>query len=149
MARLWQEYAKADARWGTADLNIVSLEILTVFLAGPGAMYICYLVAKVAKLAEKGGSAAAAKTRAQLLSRMWFIAAMVATGELYGGFMTFAPEWLSGSTQLATEDPVYLWLYLVFFNVLWVFVPLWVLREAWCEMTSWAEKAVAMEKKGN
>jgi hypothetical protein len=31
---------------------------------------------------------------------------------------------------LATEDPVYLWLYLFFFNTLWVFIPLWVLWEA-------------------
>lgn len=44
--------------------------------------------------------------------------------------MTFAPEWLTGSSQLATEDPVYLWLYLFFFNTLWVFVPGWVLLEA-------------------
>lgn len=29
-AYLWQEYAKADARWGWSDPNVVSLEILTV-----------------------------------------------------------------------------------------------------------------------
>jgi len=50
--------------------------------------------------------------------------------------MTFAPEWLSGSTQLAVEDPVYLWLYLVFFNVLWVFIPLWVLYVAYQEIST-------------
>jgi len=47
--------------------------------------------------------------------------------------MTFAPEWLSGNTNLQGDDPVYLWLYLVFFNVLWVFIPFWVLWEAWAE----------------
>ena len=49
--------------------------------------------------------------------------------------MTFAPEWLSGNTALATEDPVYLWLYLVFFNMLWVFIPFWVLFVAYTEVS--------------
>ena len=136
MARLWQEYAKADHRWGGADLTVISLELLTVGLAGPAAMYICYLVSKVA-------STTPSQTRAKLQAKLWFIATMLATGELYGGFMTFAPEWLSGNTQLAGDDPVYLWLYLVFFNVLWVFIPFWVLWEAWNELSSAFELANA------
>jgi hypothetical protein len=44
--------------------------------------------------------------------------------------MTFAPEWLTGSTGLETGNAVYLWFYLVFFNILWVWIPLWVLYEA-------------------
>ncbi len=32
---LWQEYAAADARWGTADPTLVSMEFLTVLVAGP------------------------------------------------------------------------------------------------------------------
>ena len=48
--------------------------------------------------------------------------------------MTFCPEWLSGNTNLAGDDPIFLWLYLVFFNVLWVFIPLWVLYVAWTEV---------------
>ena len=39
----------------------------------------------------------------------------------------------SGNTALAGEDPVYLWLYLVFFNILWVFIPLWVLYESFTQ----------------
>ena len=120
MARLWQEYAKADRRWGGADLTVISLEILTVGLAGPAAVYICYLVGKVANAPNEG-----VKSRYQ--ASLWFTAIALATAELYGGFMTFAPEWLSGNTALSGEDPVYLWLYLVFFNVLWVFIPFWVL----------------------
>jgi hypothetical protein len=34
-AKLWQEYAKADKRWGGVDLTVVSLELLTVFIGGP------------------------------------------------------------------------------------------------------------------
>ena len=44
--------------------------------------------------------------------------------------MTFAPEWLSGSTHLDTSNFMYLWIYLFFFNTLWVVFPLWVLYEA-------------------
>lgn len=33
LSRLWQEYAKADKRWGGTDLTVVALEILTVFVA--------------------------------------------------------------------------------------------------------------------
>src|ERR1700733_12313825 len=66
MARLWQEYAKADHRWGGADLTVISLEILTVGLAGPAAVYICYLIYKIA-------SAPAGKPKANLQARLWFL----------------------------------------------------------------------------
>lgn len=66
MARLWQEYAKADHRWGESDLTVISLEILTVGLAGPGAAYVAYLIAHRS-------------------SKTWFWATVLATGELYGG----------------------------------------------------------------
>lgn len=67
-AKLWQEYAKADKRWGGADLTVISLELLTVFAAGPLAAYICELVRR----RDRGG-------------RLWFCASVLATGELYGG----------------------------------------------------------------
>ncbi|KAL9613280.1 MAG: hypothetical protein Q9167_002189 [Letrouitia subvulpina] len=118
-ARLWQEYAKADRRWGTADLTIVSLELLTVFAAGPLAAYICELLQRGGDASSGGGG------------KLWFWAIVLATGELYGGFMTFAPEWLSGSTNLDTSNAMYKWVYLFFFNVLWVWFPLWVLYEAY------------------
>ena len=44
--------------------------------------------------------------------------------------MTFAPEWLSGNTNLDTSNFMYLWVYLFFFNMLWVVFPLWILYEA-------------------
>lgn len=67
-AKLWQEYAKADKRWGGADLTIISLEILTVFIGGPLALYVCQLI----KTQSHGG-------------KLWFWASILATGELYGG----------------------------------------------------------------
>ena len=129
MARLWQEYAKADRRWGGADLTVISLEILTVGLAGPTAVYVCYLIAKATK-------AQSPSVKARCQSRLWFVATALATAELYGGFITFAPEWLSGNNALAGDDPVYLWLYLVFFNMLWVFIPFWVLYVAYQEIST-------------
>ena len=53
-----------------------------------------------------------------------FVQVLVNTCELYGGWMTFAPEWLTGNRNLDTSSPLYLWVYLVFFNGLWVVIPL-------------------------
>ncbi|KAL4785443.1 Emopamil-binding protein [Aspergillus varians] len=122
-ARLWQEYAKADHRWATADATVISLELLTVFLGGPAAVYVCYLLWASSRSGDVEGKGAAK-------GKLWLVATALATAELYGGFMTFAPEWLTGSVQLETGNAVYLWFYLVFFNTLWVWVPLWVLWEA-------------------
>lgn len=64
---LWREYAKADRRWAGTDLTVVSLELLTVFVGGPLACWICSRLVK-----EEWGSA-------------WFWMCVLATGELYGG----------------------------------------------------------------
>lgn len=67
---LWREYAKADARWAGADLTVISLELLTVFIGGPLAVYICACLAR-----SQWGKA-------------WFWMCVLATGELYGGEFT-------------------------------------------------------------
>ena len=72
-AKLWQEYAKADRRWGGADLGVISLELLTVFGAGPIALFVCTLLVK--GKGEEG--------------RLWFWATVLATAELYGGECLF------------------------------------------------------------
>lgn len=114
MASLWREYSRADRRWGGTDLTIISLELLTVFIMGPLAIYVCNLLRK------------------QQISKAFFWMTVIATGELYGGFMTFAPEWLTGSPNLDTSNFIFLWIYLVFFNAgLWVVIPLWILYESY------------------
>ena len=133
-ARLWQEYAKADARWGESDLTVISLEILTVFGAGPIAAYICYLLSRISFLNSNPSSNKTPGTIPTLTKRLHLLATILATAELYGGFMTFAPEWFSGSVYLDTSNPVYLWLYLVFFNILWVFIPFGILAWVWSEV---------------
>ncbi|KAI5837915.1 Emopamil binding protein-domain-containing protein [Morchella snyderi] len=112
LARLWQEYAKADLRWGESDICVVALELLTVGVGGPLALWICDMVRREDQ-------------------RMWFWVTVLATGELYGGFMTFVPEWLTGSHNLETGNFMYKWVHLFFFNTIWVWIPLWLLYEAY------------------
>ena len=63
---LWMVYAQADKRWAGADLTVISLELLTVFGAGPLALYICRGI----------------QTKDFMVS-FWMI--ILATAELYGG----------------------------------------------------------------
>lgn len=116
LGALWREYAKADARWGGSDLTVISLELLTVFLGAPCAAWVCYCIYSRRR-------------------DTFFWAILLATGELYGGFMTFCPEWLSGNPNLDSSNWMFLWLYLVFFNMLWVFIPFWILYEGYVELT--------------
>lgn len=46
------------------------------------------------------------------------------------GFMTFCPEWLTGNLNLDSSNFMYLWVYLVFFNMLWVFIPAYAIYVA-------------------
>jgi len=110
-ARLWQEYAKADSRWGGADATVVALELLTVFGAGPLAAYVCVLIRRACQErggGKKGGGGRAGGSGRREGGRLWFWATVLATGELYGGFMTFVPEWLVGSPSLDTGNWMYL-----------------------------------------
>ena len=116
LSALWREYAKADARWGGSDLTVISLELLTVFIGAPMAVWICNCL----------------RTRR---NDAWFWMIVLAVGELYGGFVTFSPEWLSGSPNLDTSNVMYKWVYLVFFNMLWVFIPFWILYEGYNNIT--------------
>ncbi|KAI5854107.1 Emopamil-binding protein [Tricharina praecox] len=115
LGKLWNEYAKADRRWGEADVGIVCIELVTVLLAGPAALWVAGMV-------RRGEG------------RRWFWIAVLATAEIYGGWMTFAPEWIAGNHNLMTHNWMYKWLYLAFFNGLWVVIPGWLLCEAYWNM---------------
>ena len=47
--------------------------------------------------------------------------------------MTFGPEWLTGSPNLDTSKPLFLWVYLVFFNMLWAVMDVLLLVQSWLE----------------
>ncbi|KZP33429.1 Emopamil-binding protein [Athelia psychrophila] len=116
-AEMWKEYARADYRWGFADETVVSLELLTVLGAGP---LCCYILK-------------------QLVSddparHYWIV--VLSTAELYGGWMTFCPEWLTGSPNLNTSNPLYFWVYLLFMNVIWVVIPLWLMVDSYGRIAS-------------
>lgn len=50
---------------------------------------------------------------------------------VFTGFMTFCPEWLTGNQFLDSSNFMYLWVYLVFFNMLWVFIPFYAIYVSW------------------
>lgn len=60
-----------------------------------------------------------------------FLQITLSVCELYGGWMTFCPDWLIGSPHLNTSSWLYLWVYLVFFNGIWVLVPVLLLVQSW------------------
>ncbi|CAG8674080.1 12648_t:CDS:2 [Cetraspora pellucida] len=112
LVKLWQEYGKADLRWLHSDATILSVEIPTSIFLGPLAIYVLYL------LINNNAS-----------RHYWQIVLCVC--EVYGCWITFCPEWLTGSKNLNTENLIYLWIYLVFFNGLWVVVPLILMLQSW------------------
>jgi hypothetical protein len=48
--------------------------------------------------------------------------------------MTFAPEWLTGNQNLDGSNFMFLWVYLVFFNMLWVFLPIYAMYVSFDDM---------------
>lgn len=88
-----KEYAAADYRWGFSDPTVVALELLTVLGAGP---LCCYILKQ---LVDDDPA-----------RHYWIV--VLSTAELYGGWMTFCPEWLTGSPNLNTSNALHLWVYL-------------------------------------
>jgi len=121
----WKEYGLADKRWAyKLDPTVVSLEILTVYVVGPLCLFAVYGLLKRAN---------------------WFhlVQVTIAVAELYGGWMTFCPEWLNANQALDGTRPLYLWLYLTFFNSVWVVIPFILLYQSW----GYLSKAVAQSNK--
>ena len=56
--------------------------------------------------------------------------------------MTFAPEWLTGNQNLDGSNFMFIWVYLVFFNMLWVVLPLYVLYFSFIDI----QNALVMRK---
>ena len=58
------------------------------------------------------------------------------------GFMTFCPEWLTGNPNLDASNFMFKWVYLVFFNMLWVVLPLFAMYVAFVDI----DNAMTMRK---
>ncbi|KAI4565135.1 emopamil-binding protein-like [Ovis canadensis] len=128
IASLWKEYGKADARWLNFDPAIVSVEILMVVLGGSLAVVLIYAIVK-----EK--------------HYRHFVQITLSVCELYGGWMTFCPDWLMGSPNLNTNSWLYFWVYLVFFNGIWVLIPGLLLWQSWVELKKMHHKGSNSRKK--
>lgn len=79
IASIWQEAAKADARYAKIDLTTLSLEIVTVALAGPLALYVAEKMRRDVQAKKVG------KRRGGFTVGTCFWAVVLASGELYGG----------------------------------------------------------------
>ncbi|VCX31513.1 unnamed protein product [Gulo gulo] len=128
IASLWKEYGKADARWLYFDPTIVSLEILTVVLDGSLALVLIYAIVK-----EK--------------YYRHFLQITLCVCELYGGWMTFFPDWLMGSPNLNTNNWLYFGVYLIFFNSVWVLMPGLLLWQSWVELKKMYYRGTSSGKK--
>ncbi|CAJ1087413.1 emopamil-binding protein-like [Xyrichtys novacula] len=117
LAELWREYGQADSRWLISDPTIVSIELLTVVLDSLLGILLIHAV-----------------LRDKHYRHLLQIALSVC--ELYGCWMTFAPDWLAGSPSLNTSNWLHLWVYLVFFNGVWVLVPVLLLVHSWLSLGS-------------
>ncbi|KAB5575866.1 Emopamil-binding protein [Coniochaeta sp. 2T2.1] len=125
-AQLWMVYAKADRRWAGVDLSVVSLELLTVLVVGPLAVWVCYDIAKKNL-------------------RYNIVMIIIATSEIYGGFITFCPEWLVGNINLDTSNFMYKWIYLFLFNTIWVWIPLYAIYVACADIADAFRVRAAVE----
>ncbi|XP_022101938.1 emopamil-binding protein-like [Acanthaster planci] len=112
LADVWKEYARADARWGVSDPTIVSMELLTAVFDGTLAVVLIYAI-----LGNK--------------HYHHYVQIVLCVCELYGGWMTFCPEWITGSPNLDTSNFLFLWVYLVFFNGIWVVIPGALMWQSW------------------
>jgi hypothetical protein len=115
LGHIWREYGRADSRWAIRDPNVISIEIATVTM-GILCLFQIY----------------------GILTRKPFrhvLQVVICVCELYGGWMTFAPEWVEGSPNLDGSSFSLFWIYLVFMNGLWVWVPLIFLWEAAAKIT--------------
>jgi len=126
---IWREYSRADARWAVRDANVISIEILTVFM---GVLCLFQIYGTFFKTSWRHP-----------------LQIIICVSELYGGWMTFCPEWVDGSPNLNTQDPVLLWIYLVFMNGLWVVIPgllLWDSYARMCDICDVAKARLDLEE---
>ncbi|KAF5340614.1 hypothetical protein D9611_007424 [Ephemerocybe angulata] len=130
-AEMWKEYTKADFRWGVSDPTVVSLELLTVLGAGPLCCYILYQLIKN-----------------DPARHYWIV--VLSTAEIYGGWMTFCPEWITGSENLSTSNVLHLWVYLFLMNFIWVIIPVLLMVDSYINISGALRsvQAASKSKKG-
>ncbi|KIL62001.1 hypothetical protein M378DRAFT_166138 [Amanita muscaria Koide BX008] len=127
-AELWKEYARADSRYGVPDTLVLSLELLTLVAVLP----LCFYILK--QMVDDDPA-----------RHYWITVLCVA--ELYGGWMLFCPEWLTGSPSLNTSNALYFWVYLVLMNMIWVIVPLIIMAYSYRQIVGALRAAKVVDGK--
>jgi hypothetical protein len=117
----WKEYGKADTRWLDSNPYIVCLECVAVFPVTIWCVMLIYAIVR------------------RRPYRHW-LQLVLSTCELYGNWMQFGPEWIAGNPDLSASDPVFLWVYLVFFNAIWLVFPILLVIHSWYDMVKTAQK---------
>ena len=140
---IWREYGNADRRWAGRDPTVISLELLTVFGGGPAAAALVYAIVKCVRLREQPVVRATHRVLRRRKPWRHLVQALLSLAELYGGWMTFAPEWVEGSPNLVShkESLLRFWVHLVFMNGLWVLIPLVLLAESCVQIVRACDKA--------
>lgn len=59
------------------------------------------------------------------------------------GWMTFVPELLVGSQNLETSNFIFLYIYLIFYNGIWVVVPFLLLYQSWFDLKALSTSGAA------
>ncbi|XP_072034047.1 emopamil-binding protein-like [Amphiura filiformis] len=125
---VWREYSLADRRYVDAEANTVIVELLTVFF---GAVLAVFIIEAI-------------------FNPKWYrhyLQICVCMAYLYGDAMYFGAEMWSGCENLATDDKYYFWVYLIFFNFLWVIFPLLLLWQSWNAIRDVYKRAERNKKK--
>jgi len=99
---------------------VISLELLTIFVFGPLCLLQAYLVFKRSDWRHLLQVDFQLHYHLLEIYQLDQLQVIICVAELYGGWMTFCPEWVDGSPNLNGSDPILLWIYLVFMNGLWV-----------------------------
>eukprot|EP01134_Creolimax_fragrantissima_P007589 CFRG7589T1 len=126
---IWKEYSKADRRWEVRDSTVMSIELLTVCIEGPLCLVMIYAIYN-------------------RLSYRHFMQTCISLAEIYGGCMTFFPEWIDGNPNLDTTSWKYKWFYLAFMNGVWVVIPAILLCESGIRIIDACDKTEQFDQGG-
>ncbi|PQE15422.1 ebp domain-containing protein [Rutstroemia sp. NJR-2017a BVV2] len=112
--QLWKEYALSDSRYMSSDPFLLTIESWTVILWGPLSYVVAIFIVKDSPFRHS-------------------VQALVSTGEFYGNLLylltSLLDEKFSGISYYRPE-PFYFWVYFVFMNSIWLFVPAYCLYDS-------------------
>jgi len=124
----WKEYGKTDTRWLVSDPTIVSQDVIHILVITPLCMLLVHAIHK------------------RQTYRHW-LQTIIGTASVYAGFMTFGPEIFSGCPHIVTDNPFNLYVYVVFFNGLFVAMSLLLIHQSWTYMTSQSSSTLDEKRK--